>query len=251
MTNSGSSTAVKPKRVRYLKLGEGGLWEQECVTKGTIRIGFDSAKQDMFALCRAGRWDAVAAVWIGVGKTKGTATRFTNELRLYFEDDGSTLWITFIGERLCWGFVDESASQPHPDGRGVLRAIRGGWRSTDRNGEELTKDRLSGALTKLASYRGTSCDVDVAEYTVRRINGQKVPAVERALAVSNKLKASVLDMMRLLTPADFETLVDLVFSTSGWRRLGTVGGTRKTLDLDLILKPPCETKHGLTRARNR
>jgi hypothetical protein len=41
--------------------------------------------------------------------------------------------------------------------------------------------------------------------------------------------------MKLLGPRDFETLVDLVFSTSGWRRQGVVGKTQKTLDLDLIL----------------
>jgi hypothetical protein len=49
------------------------------------------------------------------------------------------------------------------------------------------------------------------------------------------MKAAVLDLMRLLTPRDFELLVDLVFSTSGWRRVGIVGKTQKTLDLDLIL----------------
>ena len=99
----------------------------------------------------------------------------------------------------------------------------------------MTKDRLSGALTKLAAYRGTSCDVDVAEYVVRRINGQKTPEVERAIVAFEEMKASVLGMIRLLGPKDFETLVDLVFSISGWRRQGIVGKAQKTLDLDLFL----------------
>lgn len=41
--------------------------------------------------------------------------------------------------------------------------------------------------------------------------------------------------MKKLEPRDFEILVDLIFTTSGWRRLGAVGKTQKTLDLDLIL----------------
>jgi hypothetical protein len=41
--------------------------------------------------------------------------------------------------------------------------------------------------------------------------------------------------MQLLGPGDFETLVDLVFFTSGWRREGIVGKTQKTLDIDLVL----------------
>jgi hypothetical protein len=59
--------------------------------------------------------------------------------------------------------------------------------------------------------------------------------VERAVLASKEMKLSILELMTLLGPADFEMLVDLVFSTSGWRRQGIVGKTQKTLDLDLIL----------------
>ena len=51
----------------------------------------------------------------------------------------------------------------------------------------------------------------------------------------NQMRAAVVGMIKLLVPHDFETLVDLIFSTSGWRRLGPVGKTQKTLDLDLVL----------------
>jgi hypothetical protein len=73
------------------------------------------------------------------------------------------------------------------------------------------------------------------EYVLRRILGKKSPEVDRALVAITNLQSSVLDMIRLLGPKDFEILVDLVFSTSGWRRLGPVGKTQKTLDLDLTL----------------
>lgn len=88
---------------------------------------------------------------------------------------------------------------------------------------------------KLAAYRGTSCDVDVADYVVRRINGQKTPEVERAVVASQEMRSAVLGLLRLLTPQDFELLVDLVFTNSGWRRVGVVGKTQKTLDLDIVL----------------
>ena len=226
---------IRPNRVRYIKLGEAGSWEKECLADGIIRFGFGSSTKERFPLCHSGRWDDLTKSFRAEGKTKGTATRFTNETRLFFEDDGSMLWITFMGECLCWGFLKPSAPERHAGGHGVWRAVVGGWHSTDLNGEPLTKDRLSGALTKLAGYRGTSCDVDVADYVVRRINGQKTPEVERAVTAMEEMKASVLNLMKLLGPRDFETLVDLVFSTSGWRRQGTVGKTQKTLDLDLTL----------------
>jgi hypothetical protein len=227
--------AIRPTRVRYIKLGAGGRWERECLEKKIIRFGFGSATDERFPLCLSHNWDGLAASFLAETNDKSTASRFTNETRIFFEDDGSTLWITFIGERLCWGFLTTTEPQPHPDGDGVYRTVEGGWRYTDRTDEELTKDRLSGALTKLAAYRGTSCNVDVSEYVIRRINGEKTPEVERAVAALEEAKKSALDLMKLLGPKDFETLVDLVFSTSGWRRLGIVGKTQKTLDLDLML----------------
>lgn len=227
---------IHPAQVRYIKLGEAGKWEKECVENGIIRFGFGSSSAERFPLCQAGRWDALATSFLEAGRTKGTATRFANETRLFFEDDGTTLWITFVGERLYWGMLrKEQLSAQHPDGNGVCRTVAGGWRCTDVNGESLTKDRLSGALTKLASYRGTSCSVDVAFYVIRRINGQKTPEVECAIARLQEVTQSAQELMKLLDPYDFETLVDLVFSTSGWRRLGTVGKTQKTLDLDIVL----------------
>jgi hypothetical protein len=234
-TQARTPSPIHPARIRYIKLGEEGKWEKECLANNIIRFGFDSATPERFPLCRAGRWQALTKSFVEAGRTKGTATRFTNETRLFFEDDGSTLWITFMAERLWWGFLTPSPPERHADGDGVWRAITDGWRSTDLNGEQLTKDRLSGALTKLEAYRGTSCKVDVADYVIRRINGKKTPEVERAIAAFEEMRLSAQGLMRLLEPRDFETLVDLVFSTSGWRRQGVVGKTQKTLDLDLIL----------------
>lgn len=228
-------TTVNPARVRYIKLGPGGAWERECLQRGIVRIGFGTANPERFQLSRSRRWQELTASFIAEGKDKGTATRFTNELQLFFEDDGTILWITFMNERLYWGMTDKAAPEPHADGAGVWRTIRGGWRGTDVNGNPLSKDRLSGAVTKLAAYRGTSCDVDVAEYVVRRINGLKMLVVERALAALHEMRSSVLVLIQLLRPQDFELLVDLVFTTTGWRRVGRVGGTQDTLDLDLIL----------------
>lgn len=227
--------AIRPARVRYIKLGERGKWEKECLEKGIIRFGFGSANAERFPLCLQRKWDELTQSFIVQGKNRGTATRFTNETRLFFEDDGSTLWITFIGEKLCWGFLTASPPERHANGDGVCRRIDGGWRWKDVNGEPLTKDRLSGALTKLAAYRGTSCDVDVEDYVIHRINGLKSPVVERAVAARVEMIASVLGLMKLLLPRDFELLVDLVFTTSGWRRLGVVGKTQKTIDLVLML----------------
>ncbi|MHB9029635.1 MAG: restriction endonuclease, partial [Candidatus Latescibacterota bacterium] len=87
---------INPSCVRYIKLGGGGSWEKECLNKGIIRIGFGSAGSKRFKQCNSGRWDKLTESFILEGKSKSIATRFTNELRLFFEDDGTTLWITFM-----------------------------------------------------------------------------------------------------------------------------------------------------------
>jgi hypothetical protein len=232
---TGSVTRIDPEQVRYIKLGERGRWERECERTHTIRIGFGSENPHRFGLCNAGDWAGVADSFVAEGRDKATATRFANELRMFFADSGSTLWITFIGERLCWGFTDGSTPELHSPGEGITRPIRGGWRDCDLLGEPLLKDRLSGAVNKLAAYRGTSCRVDVREYVVHRINGEKSPEIERALAARGELQRSILPLIRQLGDRDFELLVDLIFSASGWRRVGTVGGTQKTKDISIQL----------------
>ena len=214
-------------RVRYIKLGRGGMWEQECIEKNIIRYGYYSAKPERFSLCMERRWAELTKYFIAECKDKGTATRFMNETRLFFEADASTLWITFVGERLYWGVLDSSPPVPYGDHETVSRKVAGGWRKTDLKGGPLTKDRLSGALTKLSAYRGTSCNVDVSEYVIRRIKGEKIPQVERAVLASSEMKSAVLGLMKLLGPRDFEILVELVFSTSGWRRQGLSARRKK------------------------
>lgn len=227
---------LKPEmQVRYIKLGEGGKWEKDCIKNNIIRFGFGTYKEERFKLCMARRWNELAKQFIADGRNQSTANRFTKETRLFFESDATTVWITFVGEFFYWGILDSTPSERYFDCDGVSRKIAGGWRKTDINGEVLTKEKLSGALTKLAAYRGTSCSVDVSDYVIRRINGQKVPKVEQGIEASKKMKESIQELMTLLVPQDFEILVELVFSTSGWRRQGSVGKTQKFLDLDLTL----------------
>jgi hypothetical protein len=54
--------------VRYIKLGEKGAWERECLDRGMIRIGFGTGHPDMFRLCKESDWTAVTAAFAAKGK---------------------------------------------------------------------------------------------------------------------------------------------------------------------------------------
>lgn len=226
---------IDPRQVRYIKLGEGGRWEQECFARGIIRFGFESGEPESMRMCAADDWAGMAESWRKGGKSAATATRFTNETRYFFKDPGDTLWVTFIGDRFCWGFLEPGIPTPSGDDDSCWRRVKGGWKHQDIRGQELSKSNLAGSITKLAAYRGTSCWVDVKERVVDRINGRTNPDVEATIAHRAELERSVLPLVKTLGPRDFEVLIDLIFSASGWRRLDSSGGTRKTLDLDLEL----------------
>jgi hypothetical protein len=240
---------IAPEKVRYIKLGERGRYEAECETSSTVRIGYGTAGIERFALCAAGDWAGVRESFITEGKAKGTAKGIARQLRDFFEDSGSTLWITFIGERLCWGFTDGSTPDRNSPIGGVIRPILGGWCDHDLVGEPLVKDRLSGALTKVVGYRGTVCETKVPDYVVRRINGDKAPEIERAIAARADLQRSILPLIRQLGPKDFELLVELIFSSSGWRRLSPVGGTQKTKDFSIQL--PSTGEHAFVQVKSK
>ena len=50
-----------------------------------------------------------------------------------------------------------------------------------------------------------------------------------------EMRAATLGLMRWLTPPDCARFVDLVFASSGSRRVGTLGRAQKTLNVDLVL----------------
>ena len=84
--------AIRPKRVRYIKLGDAGRWERECIEKAIIRFGFGTNEDEKFNVCLQGKWNELTRLFLAEGKNQGTATRFTNETQIFFEDGGSTLW---------------------------------------------------------------------------------------------------------------------------------------------------------------
>ena len=88
----------------------------------------------------------------------------------------------------------------------------------------------------MAAYRQTVCNVKASDYLLRRINGIEEPVVARAHEAQAAMITVATEMISGLHWADFETLVDLIFSRSGWQRISRVGGTQA--DTDLVVEHP-------------
>lgn len=241
---------IRPQSVRYIKLGEGGAWESDCIAKGVLRFGYESGDPETIAQCSAQDWNALAASWRASGKSSSTATRFTNETRKFWEAGPHDLWITFVGERLYWGFLEPGRPEAVGSDFSTIRPVAGGWRCVDREDQELIKSRLPGNITKLAAYRGTSCSVDAEAQVVRRINAQVDPDVAVARGALSAVEEALVPVLRRLGPRDMEVLVELIFGASGWRRVDTVGKARKLVDLDLELPSTEERAFVQVKARS-
>jgi hypothetical protein len=159
---------ISPKFVRFIKLGQKGLWESDCIegTSPWIRLGFPNPHH---ADCLAGNWAVLRAYW-AAKKTKGKATEITNQIRDFYTLGEDTMWITFYQRRLFWCFARPQVDILQ-DGTRSRRVI-GSWSSESIKGEELLVENLSGRLTKTQGFRGTICTIGEQDYLVRRINGE-------------------------------------------------------------------------------
>lgn len=222
--------AIQARDAWYIKLGRGGTWEQEAIEGGTLRFGYRKYPHD---LCLTGQWEEVKAKVAGLHANAGATKNHLRQVKAFYESTKQDLFVTFYGGSLWWcrprGRVErlEDGSK--------RRETLDGWHATSDGGTPLTADRLSGRLLQLQMYRGTICRAEPRDYLFDKLNDRTPPPVAAALAAESALRAAIVEMMRLLTWQDFELMVDLVFSASGWRRIGAVGGVQDTLDLDLLL----------------
>lgn len=222
--------AVTASSVYYIKLGRKGDWEAESIQDGVLRFGYREAPHD---LCAAGEWSAVRDAMMLIRGDAGAATRDVKQIRAFYESDETVIFITFVGGLLYW--CRPSGEIEVLDDNSHRRPTLDGWHNATIGGTLLTADRLSGHLLKVQMFRGTICDVAAADYLLRRLSDELSPEVAAAEEAESALMAAIIPLMRLLTWQDFELLVDLIFSSSGWRRVSQLGRTQKTIDLELVL----------------
>ncbi len=217
---------------RFIKLGAKGEWERECIENepGTIRLGFRNPFHEQ---CLNGDWELLTSYALDEWKKpKGKATEITNQVRDFYTLDERTLWITFHRRQLWWCFASPEVIQLEDGTR--IRHTLNGWSHQSIGGKPLFVESLSGALTKTQGFRGTICSIEAFEYLKRRLCDDVLPEVTTAKNCLTDLHTALVDLIRSLNWKDFELLCDLIFSNAGWQRIATLGGTEKSIDLDLV-----------------
>lgn len=219
---------IKPSTALFIKLGSKGKWDDECIDKGVLRLGFNEFKhQDMLD----GRFDIVRD-YFKDKTSKQWVTIYENQLRNFYTTDDTVLWITFIKQRLYWCFADNRFEGEGTDTK--YRFTKNGWSSKDINGKDLIVDNLSGELLKTQGFQSTICNVEAIDYLVKKINGDEIPEIIEVKSDLEKLVSSTSKIITKLGPKDFEILIDLIFRQTGYQRTNVLGGPQKVKDIELI-----------------
>lgn len=235
-----------PSIVRYIKLGNGGRLEKTCIEHNSCYIGFGTDRPEIFEAALRARssnteeaWDEVGqllydrALENGAEARRSSATRAKNQIRSFYTAGSETLWVTFYAGKLHYAFLDaSSAPEISTEARGSIRRVQGQWKHVDASGGDLSIDRLSGQITKTQIFRGTSCEIrgDSKSYLLRRLNAEPHSYITQIEQARKALEDAVADAIRALSPDDFETLVELIFSNT-LRRISKVGKVQKYVDI--------------------
>lgn len=217
-------------QIKFIKLGNKGSWEKECIENNTIRLGYESPHHED---CLNGNWDSVWSYWNErVDKKKGVATRHINQIKDFYNLSESDIWITFYKRKMYWCHAYRDVVELE-DGSKVRKVI-GSWTCHSKNGKKLSIENIDGRVTQVQGFRGTICDVQLQDYLNRKIEGNVQPEVEEAEDSLSELKLSIAKLIKGLWWNDFEVLVDLIFSRLGWQRISALGKTEKDIDLDIF-----------------
>lgn len=208
---------VQAKRVRYIQLPES--WAEECLRSDTLRI--DLATDRFFKLCTNQNWDELARAYRAGGDPISAAASRVDQVRAFFQDDGRTVWMTFHAGRMHWTFIDpriEPWIAEH--GGGSMRRTRP-WRSETLHGAPLWMSSLPGKWTIIPSASEIVVELDHADEIIRRLNGKDATETVRVERLLRELREAVIPLLARMSTEDFAQLVELVFTSSGWRRQST------------------------------
>jgi hypothetical protein len=228
------------EEIRYIKLGAGATSTDEfCIENNVAYMGFGTSDEILFQFAQTGNWESFKLLTYERDRQgserarRQRATSATNQVRAFFECNEKTLWITFFAGFLYYGSFSGAATPSIDfDLGGCTRPLTVGWSCEDANKRQLKIENLSGNLTKIRGFQGTSCalDQDQKRYILTRLSGKVPPYIDQIELARESMVEAVKHAIKALHPKDFEVLVEIIFSRT-WRRIGQAGGVERFVDI--------------------
>ncbi len=222
--------------VRYVKNGPGGKWWSVAKAKNQIHAGWRDVPFDAL---RAGDLAVIEALVKADFEGKRYWRQDFNALSSLIDHPSRHIWITFEDSCMWWCTVRDGVTTPDVDtdtaehGHFWLTCDRP-WSNHSLDGKRnLDIANLPGGVTAAAGFRGTVCEPTEWREILRILRNEGDEGAEAATAARGAYAAAVAKLVARLGWRDFELLVDLILSRTGWARVAKLGGVTEGTDLDV------------------
>lgn len=246
------------ERVYFIKLGDGKHTDiaERCIAENLLWLGFNEASESVVRKAlenELGNPDhntnkySYKEDWTPVRQAfqqKNETTRTNNALaiRRFYTATEDDYFFTFLNSTMYYcqpsGEVIPIAVDDGCFTAGSRIRKTNGWKNCALTDPDiiLGERRLSGRLTKTKIFRGTICELDGKDketfFNTLQWNFPEYAMLEKL----RKQSLSVIKQaIKELNPHDFEILVDLILTKSGWIRIGELGGQIKAVDMEYYL----------------
>ena len=237
-----------PKSVRYVKNGKGGAWWDDAQKHNQIRAGWREVPPDVLVAA-----DLVAAEkHVREDAAANKRRSDFNALELLLDRPSQHVWVAFEKGHLWWCTVhDDIEVNPNGNLPGKahfwLKCARG-WSNLSLKGELLAIERLPGPIGKTKGFRATVCKPGKSSDYLRVIRGDKHPDVAEAMKAKGAYERAVSKIVAQLHEKDFEVLIDLILSRTGWSKSDKVGGS--TEGHDIIAENPSTDEQAFVQVKS-
>jgi hypothetical protein len=96
----------------------------------------------------------------------------------------------------------------------------------------LVMTELPGLVTTTSGYQGTVCEPKGVREILPIIRNKEDPDAQVAAVARQAYEEAIAKLITRLGEKDFEVLVDLILSRSGWARLAKLGGVTEGIDIE-------------------
>ena len=223
-----------PASVRYVKNGAGGRWWPDAKSRSRLHAGWSQVPNEMLRTADVPAIEAVLRERYG---SKPGATQDLNAIRSLLQKPSRHLWVTFEDGFMWWatardGITVSTDNETAEHGHFWLDMDRP-WDNRSLAGRYLAVSDLPGIVTTTVGFKGTICEPKGWREILRLIRDEDDGDVAAAKAARLAYQAAVGKLVLRLGPKDFEVLVDLILSRSGWTRIAKLGGATEGIDVEV------------------
>lgn len=245
--------------IYYIKLGTGEQTPiaQKCIEDNLLWLNFYEASEDVIQQAIANEqncsdwkkaWEPVRQAYSDKNET--TQTNYAKAIRQFYTATEDDYFFTFLNSTMYYCHpvgdiipITENNTQDCFIAGTRIRATTG-WKDHPETTDsiKLLERNLSGRITKAKIFRGTIYELTgIEKDTFLNTLEWYFPECEELEKAKNKIPKLITPVIQMLNDHDFEILVDMLLTKSGWLRVGECGGTQKAIDMQYRIPITNET----------